>query len=256
MSMPHNILNVILNRSSIRCFKTVPISDKILKVILEAGQRAPSACSLQTYSFIIVRDPLKRKNIEELCGQRFILKAPLWIVVCADMNRLERTLNVIGHDDFLKHDSCVKDKIYSIFDAALASQNMVLAAESLELGSVFIGILGRAEDVSKILKLPSRVLPIVLLCIGEPGERPPRRPRWPLDVVKHEDEYRDVSDDAIESYLEKADRGFQGERYYFKYFDRDCSHAEHIKYKTQYSNERDRWNRSLRKFIKRIGFNI
>jgi nitroreductase len=247
---------VILNRSSIRRFKTAPISDKILRLIIEAGQRAPSACSLQTYSFILVKDPIKRRKIEELCGQHFISKAPLWIVVCADMNRLERTINVIGHDNTLEHDSCVKDKVYSIFDAALASQNMVLAAESLGLGSVFIGILGRAEDISKILKLPSRVLPIVLLCIGEPDERPPRRPRWPLNVVTHEDEYRGVSDDAIETYLEKAGRDLQKERYYLKYFNRDCSHTEHIKYKTKHSSEKDLWNRSLQKFIETIGFSI
>jgi len=256
VSKSHSILNVILNRSSIRRFKTQKISDKILNMLLQAGQRAPSACSLQTYSFIVVGDSAKRNKIGALCGQSFIHDAPVWIVVCADMNRLEKTLKVIGHENVLNHDSCATDKIYSIFDSALAAENIVLAAEALGLGSVFIGMLGTAEEVSKILKLPSRVLPVAMLCIGVPAETPPFRHRWSLEAIKHEDEYRQVSDKMISSYLEAANRDFQEENYYLKYFDQDYNHTEHIKQKTRYSDERKRRDGHILKFIEKVGFRI
>jgi len=245
-----------LNRSSIRRFKTNPISDKILEKILEAGQRAPSACSLQTYSFIVVGDSDKRNEIEALCGQSFIHDAPVWIVVCADMNRLEKTLKVIGHENVLDHDSCVTDKIYSIFDSALAAENIVLAAEAFGLGSVFIGVLGMAEEVSKTLQLPSRVLPITMLCIGVPAEASSIRPRWPLEVTKHEDEYREVSNKVIRSYLKEANRDFQKENYYLKYFDRDYNHTEHIKQKTMYSSKRKKRNHQIQTFIQKTKFSV
>jgi len=253
---PHSILNVILNRRSLRCFRTNPISDKILERILEAGQRAPSACSLQTYSFIVVRDSAKKNEIESLSGQSFIHNAPLWIVVCADMNRLEKTLKVIGHKNVLEHDNCATDKIYSIFDSALAAENVVLAAEAFGLGSVFIGVLGMAEEMSRILHLPSRVLPIAMLCIGVPAETPPLRHRWPLETVKHEDEYNEVSDKMIRLYLEEANRDFQRENYYLKYFDRNHNHTGHIKQKTMYSPEIKRRNHQIQTFIQKTKFSV
>jgi len=253
---PHSLLNVILNRSSVRRFKPSPISDKILERILRAGQRAPSACSLQTYSFIVVEDSAKRNKIEALCGQSFIRDAPLWIVVCADMNRLEKTLKMIGHENVLDHNSCTADKIYSVFDSALAAENIVLAAETFGLGSVFIGVLGMAEEMSGILQLPSRVLPIAMLCIGVPAETPPTRYRWPLEAVKHEDEYKEVSDKMIRLYLEEANRDFHTENYYLKYFDQNYNHTEHIKQKTMYSPERRKRNHQIRTFIQKAKFNV
>lgn len=256
MSRPHNILNMIINRSSVRRFKNNPISDDILEMVLRAGQRAPSACSLQTYSFIVVRDSAKRNEIEALCGQSFIHDAPVWIVVCADMNRLEKTLKVIGHKNVLDHDTCAIDKIYSIFDSALAAENIVLVAEAFGLGSVFIGLLGMAEEMSRILRLPLKVLPIAMLCIGVLAENPPLRYRWPLEVVKHEDEYNEVSDEMIRLYLKEANRKVQKENYYMKYFNRDYNHTEHIKQKIIYSSMRKRRNQQIQGFIENAGFSV
>jgi nitroreductase len=79
---------------------------------------------------------------------------------------------------------------------------MVIAAESLGLGSVFIGdILFHAEKVSKILKLHEMVLPLLLFCIGYPSEDPPIRARWPIDSILSIDQYREITNEEIEFYL-------------------------------------------------------
>jgi hypothetical protein len=89
----------------------------------------------------------------------------------------------------------------------LAAENMVIAAETLGLGSVFNGGVRSAPvELAEILKLPENVFPVVLLCIGYPDETPPSRPRWPLEAVLHENEYKMPSEALIEGYYEDANR--------------------------------------------------
>lgn len=256
MSGRRSALNLIYNRSTVRRFKPAPISDEMVQLIVENGQRAPTYCSFQNYSFIQVKDEEKRRAIAQMHGEESVLKAPIWIVVCADLNRLEKTLDILALDHALRRNSFTAGNVLSIFGAGLAAENMVLTAESLGLGSVFLSIIEEAAEVSRALRLPRGVLPIALLCIGEPDEKPPRRPRLPIDVVLHVDEYREASKEELFSYLRGADETLKLENYYVKYTGRQYSHVMHLKLKTQHSRERDRWNSSLTKFIRKVGFGI
>jgi len=256
MSSRRSALNLIYNRSSVRLFKEAPISDEMVQLIVENGQRAPTYSSFQAYSFILVKDDQKRKAIAHVHAEESVLNAPIWIVVCADFRRLAKMLDVLGLDHALRHNSFTAGKVLSIFDAALAAENMVLTAESLGLGSVFLGIIEEAAEVSRILRLPGGVLPIALLCIGEPDERPPRRPRLPIEHVLHVDEYREPSKEELFSYLRRADEILKLENYYVKYTGRQYSHAMYLKLRTEHSRERDRWNSALTKFIRKVGFGI
>ncbi|MFB0569510.1 MAG: nitroreductase family protein [Nitrososphaeria archaeon] len=256
MSSRRSALNLIYNRSTVRRFKPAPISDEMVQLMVENGQRAPTYCSFQAYSFILVKDEEKKKAIAQMHAEEAVLDASIWVVICADLNRLEKTLDILGHDHALKRNSFTAGKVLSIFDAALAAENMVLTAESLGLGSVFLSIVEEAAEVSRILRLPRGVLPIALLCIGEPDERPPRRPRLPLEVVLHTDEYRETSKEELFSYLKGADETLKLENYYVKYTGGQYSHAMHLKLKTQHSRERNKWNSALTKFIRRAGFGI
>lgn len=203
MKPSNEIVNTILQRKSIRKFKPVEIPRDIIDEIILAGQRAPSSCNHQTYSFILIESIDKRKEIIKLCkGQGFIKNAPVWIVICSDLLRLTHVLNYLEIDHCLKYGYGLSETLYSLVDASLVAENMVIAAESLELGSVFIGdILFYAEKVSKILKLPEMVLPLLLLCIGYPSEDPPVRARWPIDSILSIDQYREITDDEIEFFL-------------------------------------------------------
>jgi len=91
-------LEVLFRRRTIRKFKEKPIDEEIVRRIVKAGQRAPSACNLQTCSIIWVKDPKKRKEVLRACGNPDI-SAPVVLVICADLRRLARTLSALGYED-------------------------------------------------------------------------------------------------------------------------------------------------------------
>jgi len=210
-----------------------PIDEEIVKRIVEAGQRAPSACNLQTYTIIWVKDPKKRKEVLSTCGNPDI-SAPVVLVICADLRRLARTLSALGYDHCLKHGEGHTLKIFSLVDASLAAENMTIATECYGFGSLFIGSALANKKLIQVLGLGKGVLPISLLCIGYPDEEPPTRPRLPLSVVLHIDNYKDPSCEELESSLKHMNDSLEREGYYRKYSRRGPSYmySDHIKRKT------------------------
>ncbi|MEM3004763.1 MAG: nitroreductase family protein, partial [Candidatus Bathyarchaeia archaeon] len=170
------MLSPILERRSVRRFKPKPVSRKLLNLVVKAGQRAPTSCGAQFYSLIEIDDARKRKAIIKMTGRnRALESAPVWIFVCSDAARTTMMFRTLRIDCRLGE---LTRLIHSLIDASLAAENMVTAAESLGLGSVFTIYHWRAlGEISKLLGLPEGVLPILLLCIGHPDERPPLRPR-------------------------------------------------------------------------------
>jgi nitroreductase len=229
------LLQILSDRRSIRKFKAKPIPDNVSEKIVEIGQRAPSACNLQTYSIIWIKKPETREKVWNACFvPNAIRKAPLLFVICADLRRLIKALDYLGHDHCLKHEQGCALKFMSIIDAVLVAENMTIAAECYGLGSVFIGSALANNKVIKALYLPKWVLPLTLLCVGYPSEKPPTRPRWPLKSILHIDQYRDAAEKEIESFLEQMDFALDKEGYYRKYSSRKRTYRyrDHIKSKT------------------------
>ncbi len=166
---------MLFARRTIRRFKSTSVAEADIRKIVEAGQRAPSACNLQTYTIIWVKDKQKRQKVLDACGVQNVT-APGVLVICADLRRLAKTLDSLDYDHCLKHGYGHALKLLSIVDAALAAENMTIAAECYGLGSLFIGSALANQELTKTLKLPKGVLPLTLLCIGYPAEEPPIRP--------------------------------------------------------------------------------
>lgn len=204
-------------------------------MIVRAGQRAPSACNLQTYSIIWVRDEkLKDRVLDASKVSDSIRSAPVVLVICADIRRLSLTLDHLRHEHCLRHGYGYALKAMSIIDACLVAENMTLAAECLGLGSVFIGTAFANKELIEALKLPPGALPLMLLCIGYPDEKPPIRPRLPIKSILHVDEYREPTDEEIDSFLKIMDEELRREGYYQKYSGQGekYDYTEHIKRKT------------------------
>jgi len=193
------VIKAMLNRKSIRKYTDEMPSDEVIETIVRAGQQAPFAS--QIYSLLLSRD---RKKIP--------YEAPLSFIFCLDSHKLElimakRGWNLITNDLFLL--------ILGLQDATLAGENMVIAAESLGLGSCYIGMIPyESEAIAKKYKLPQRVFPIVQLVMGYPAESPPPRPRYPSDFVVFEDEYPEFDDTTIEQAMNTMDEGYLAQDYY------------------------------------------
>jgi nitroreductase len=171
------LFEAIKSRRSIRAFKSNPISDNLLERILEAASWAPSAGNLQSWEFIIVKDPGVKK---ELCRaalmQEFIYEAPVDIVVCANQVRSSRGYGARGRE------------LYSICDSSAATQNLLLAIHGLGLGACWIGAFND-QVVSKVLNLPPGIRPIAIVPIGYPDGTPSSSMRLPLEKIVHRDKF-------------------------------------------------------------------
>jgi hypothetical protein len=138
--------------------------------------------------------------------------APLLFTVCVDVHRLEavmeqRSWEIVTNDLSLL--------FFGIQDAALMAENMVIAAESLGLGSCFLGAAPyRAEEIRMRHELPERVFPIVQLAMGYPAENPPPRPRYPLEFALFHDVYPCFSDEEVQKAMRVMDEGYLAQNYY------------------------------------------
>ncbi len=203
------VLENLMNRVSIRRFTTQDVEDSVIETIVRAGQQAPFTG--QMYSVVVTKDLAKREEMAKLFG-RLPTAAPVFMLICVDFSRLEKFIASKGrtnsfHDDWMM--------ILGIQDASYFAQNIVTAAESLGLGSVFLGSAPwYTERMAEIFKLPSRVWPMVGLVMGYPDERPGARPRIPLDNVLHWDEYRELDEKGVARSLSIMDAGLIREGYY------------------------------------------
>jgi len=195
------VVDAMILRKSVRTYREDPPSDEIIETIVRAGQQAPFAAQLG--SVLLSRDRAKNP-----------FRAPLLFTICADVHRLERILEVRDWD-WKTND--VLTLLYGIQDAAFMAENMVIAAESLGLGSCFLG--GAPYYATKIIEqyqLPSRVFPCIQLVMGYPAEEVSPRPRYPLSFQLFEDRYPEFTEEAIAEAMQVMDDGYLSQDYYRK----------------------------------------
>lgn len=200
--MIHNpTIDVLLQRKSIRKFKPEQPSDEMIETIVRAGQQAPFAYQLG--SLLLTRDALKNP-----------FQAPLYFIVCVDAYRFELIMEQRGWQLATNDLSLL---VLGIQDAALLAENMVIAAESLGLGSCFIGgVPYQSKEIRAQFNLPERVFPLVGLAMGYPASNPPPRPRYPLSFSMFEEQYPRFDEATIEEAMRVMDEGYLAQDYYRK----------------------------------------
>lgn len=196
--MDNQVLQSMLNRKSIRKYTNEMPSDEVIEAIVLAGQQAPFA--YQCYSVLLNR---KKKHA---------FGAPLLFTICVDTHKLER---IMEKRNWKIATNDLSILLFGIQDAAYAAQNMVTAAESLGLGSCFLGSTPyHSKRIIEDYKLPKRVFPLVQLVMGYPAEEAPPRPRYPMEYTLFEDEYTEFTDEMIEKAMTEMDEGYISQDYY------------------------------------------
>lgn len=162
-------LNFILDRRSIRRFTSRKIEPDQLKAVLTAAMYAPSAVNRQPWHFVVIDDPRLMENIMEIHPHaRMLQTASHAVVVCGDEQ--------LQHDDG-----------YWVVDCGAATQNLILAAELLGIGTCWVGLHPREErklSFSRLLHLPSHILPFAMVAMGYPDEQKPRPERFHAQKVR------------------------------------------------------------------------
>ena len=206
-------LKTIDDRRSLRGYDSREISSEHKKLILHSAFRAPTAGNMMIYSIIEVADQKMKDKLVKTCdNQPFIAKAPLVLLFLSDMQRWYDLFEYSGVPDLCKERSIEyvtpkeSDLMLASCDALIAAQNAVIAAESLGIGSCYIGdIMENIEIHRKMFDLPKWVFPIALLCFGYPrhDDRDAREktPRFPEHVVYFKNKYIRTDAKEFESTL-------------------------------------------------------
>jgi FMN reductase (NADPH) len=195
------VIEAMLNRKSIRKYRDDAPSDEEIETIVRAGQQAPFA--YQMGSLLLSRN----REVNPF-------GAPLLFTICVNSHRHEA---VMARRSWEMAQNDLSLLLFGIQDAAYMAENMVIAAESLGLGSCFLGGTPyRAEAIIREYKLPKRVFPLVQLTMGYPAEDPPTRPRYPITFALFEDEYPQFSEEQVAQAMAQMDEGYLAQDYYRK----------------------------------------
>ncbi len=178
-----DVLSAIHTRRSVRHYKAEPVKEADLKVVLEAARWAPSWANTQCARFIVVRDPAIKVKLAGALNPgnpatAAITEAPIVIAACA----------VLGKAGYKRGEVCTDKGDWFMFDVGLAMENLVLAAHSLGLGTVHVG-LADAKKAAEVLQLPPGVVFVEMTPLGYPNEEPRVIPRKELSEIVFYDRY-------------------------------------------------------------------
>lgn len=212
----NNTIETILNRQSLRTFSEKSISDEDLNLILKCAMRAPTAGNMMTYSIIVVKDKELKQKLSVSCdNQPFISTANAILIFTADYNKWYKYYRNNNIEGFLEKKSEAFEAptsaslMMSMADAMCSAQNAVIAAESLGIGSCYIGdILENIEYHKELFKLPEFVYPVGMLVLGHYPENYEKRNvgRFDKKFVVFNEEYKELSKEEINEMFEDRDK--------------------------------------------------
>lgn len=179
----NQVIDVLLKRKSIRAYEQKDISPEVKAQILQAALHAPTAGNMVLYSIVDVTDQAIKDRLAKTCdNQPFIAKAPLLWLFLADYQRWQdyfvacRVEQICAEKNEPMRKPAEGDLFLACCDALIAAQNAVIAAESLGLGSCYIGdIMEQYEMHKELFNLPKYVFPICLICFGYPTQQQKNR---------------------------------------------------------------------------------
>ena len=164
-------IQAILTRRSIRRYSEEPVTDEAIEELLKAAMSAPTAGN-QPWHFVVVRDRNVLGAVPDFHPHAQMLKeCSAGIVVCGDP-------------------TVEKLKGRWILDCAAATENMLIAANAMGLGAVWVGIYPveeRMRGVRDLLGVPGQVVPLCIVSVGRPGEKKDPPDRFKPERIHYEE---------------------------------------------------------------------
>ena len=236
----NEVIRQLAERKSVRSFTDRPIGQAEKQAILRAAVEAPTAGNQQLYTILDITDSAIKARLAETCDhQPMIAKAPMVLVFCADCKK--------WYDAFRASDCAprlpeVGDLMLAVCDTVIAAQNAVTAAQSLGIGSCYVGdVMENCAAQRALLHLPDYVFPAAMVIFGYPTDQQLARPkpeRAKMEYIVHENGYHPLSPQALEEmWTPRA-----GSQDYRSYMQKFCDR----KYNSAFSRE---MSRSVREYL-------
>ena len=239
----NEVIRQLYDRKSVRAYTDREIGAAEKDAILRAAAEAPTAGNQQLYTILDITDQSIKEKLVETCDhQPMIAQAKMVLIFCADCKKWYDAYIAVGCQT---RKPGVGDLLLAVSDAMIAAQNAVTAAESLGIGSCYIGdIMENCEQQRELLRLPEYVFPIGMLIFGYPTEQQMRRPkpeRVDMKYIVHENSYCPLSNqDLGQMWTPRA-----GEKGYDAWMQAFCNR----KYNSDFSRE---MTRSVAKYLEQF----
>lgn len=157
-------MNAIFHRVSIRKYQEKPVEKEKIVTMLRAAMAAPSACNQQPWEYYVVTNKEKMQELSQTSPYAtFIKHAPLVFVACYRSSE-----GIIAPS-------------YREIDMSASVENLLLEADELGLGAVWMGIAPieeRMEAVRKVINLPQNLCAFALISCGYPAEEKEQQNRY------------------------------------------------------------------------------
>lgn len=239
----NDVIKQLYERKSVRVFTEQEIGLQEKNAVLMAAAQAPTAGNQQLYTILDITDQAIKDRLVETCDhQPMIAQAKMVLIFCADCKKWYDAYLSVG---CTPRRPGVGDLLLATGDAMIAAQNAVTAAESLGIGSCYIGdIMENYEQQRELLNLPNYVMPVGMLIFGYPTQQQVDRPkpeRVEMEFIVHENGYAPMDDAQLEEmWTPRA-----GEKGYNAWMQAFCNR----KYNSNFSQE---MTRSVEKYLEQF----
>ncbi len=243
----NEVLRNLYDRKSVRLFADRPVDRALKDVLFDAAIQAPSAGNQILYTILDIEEQAIKDELALCCdNQDFIARAPVVLVFLADCRKWYDCFVYAGLDI---RPPDLGDLFMACSDALIAAQNTVVAAQSVGLGSCYIGdILENRERVVAALKLDPWVFPVSLVIYGHPDARGMERAkpaRFDKSFVVRKNSYARLREDEARRMLAGThpEETFDYDRFMKAFCER--------KYESAFTVE---MNRSIGKYLEQFLF--
>lgn len=209
----NDVIMLQLNHKSIRKFKDEQLPKEVIETLVNVARHTATSNFMQSYSIVCLSSQEKKQKLAEICNQPYVAEASHVFIFVADQYRNQQIAVENSQETSVLHN--MDRFMVAMTDAVLAAQNVNLAAESLGLGTVFLGsILNDNNKTSELLELPELTFAVLGLAIGYKDQEPQLKPRLPQDIMFFEESYQTFDnyvealkdyDDVVTTYYDLRD---------------------------------------------------
>ncbi len=163
---------LIAARYSVRAYRSDPVEEAKLHLVLEAARLAPTAANRQPIQLIVLHTAGRKEEIGRIYHRPWFVQAPIVIAVCA-----------ISSQAWVRESDRFNARL---IDAAIVADHLILAATDLGLGTCWIAAFS-VEAARNVLCLPPEAEPVIFTPLGYPADEPGPKVRKPLsEIVRFE----------------------------------------------------------------------
>lgn len=168
------VMQNILSRKSVRAYTDQSVSRAQIDTLLRAAMAAPTGRDMRPWKFIVIDDKEMLKTLaEQLPYAKMLPEAQAAVLVCGDLSVTDDKGNPSGN---------------WMFDCSAATENLLLAAESMGLGAVWTAVYPydeRLRPVTEVMQLPDYIVPLNVIPIGYPKGNPQPKNKYDADNIHY-----------------------------------------------------------------------